>query len=205
MSFILCSACLSHTFFTANLKFNPAIWIIFWGYWVLCHADALEKMALSTSTTFTSKIQQFRWTSAQSIAAIISSDILSARSSREPSRSEKVLSSVSLDDLWSDHQSTPIISAHATCGIVVNAIQKAIESLIYLWIETDPKRLHAPFMGLGIDIDPRAVWSRTLSSLLSSLISLQKVPSTSQIATAKAGELFQQYGDLISEHWVMEY
>lgn len=191
--------------FTANLNFNPAIWIIFWGYWVLRHADALEQMALSTSTTFMSKIQQFKWTSAQSIAAITSSDILNTLSSLESSHSEELVSSASVDDLWSDHQSTPVISAHATCGIVVNAIQKAIESLIHLWIETGPRHLHAPFMGLGIDSDPQTVWSRTLSSLLSSLISLQKVPSTSQIATAKAGELFQQHGDLISEHWVMEY
>jgi hypothetical protein len=62
--------------------------------------------------------------------------------------------------------------------------------------------LHGPFMGLGINGNPLQEWSRTLSSLLECLVTLQKVACTTRLATVCLQGLMRKNGDLISEHWV---
>ena len=154
-----------------------------------------------------SRIQHIRWTSAQSIAAIGVKGVL--QSSKSPSIELSFNPDLACFSSPSrkEEATNPILSVHASSGLIVNALEKAVESLIAMQLpqKTSMDSLHGPFMGLGINDDPQLVWSRNLRMLLECLVSLQSVPSTSQPATVAMQSLLYNHGDLLSECWSSEF
>jgi hypothetical protein len=154
--------------------------MMFWDLGVLVLAEnlksALSKNDHSCEHSLISKMRTYQWQAALSVArtvecllALPNEDIFNLQSGLNPEFS--------------------ITALHATPGLMVAALQKAVEQIIDLQLSLD----------YGFILD--GLWDRQIGILMKGFISLEVTIGGSRTVSRAFQSLMRKYGDILHECW----
>lgn len=154
--------------------------MVFWNLGVLvlaeCLKSALSKLDHSCPHSLISKMRAYQWQAALSVAQTAEC-VLALRTEE------------TFDPQSGLNAEVPITACHVTPGLMVAALQNAIEQIIDM----------QSFSDYGLIAD--GLWDRHIGFLMKSLLSLQVTTGGSRIASVAFQSLMRNYGDILCACW----